>query len=202
MGFSRADGLPVAVVPSKQVNVSKPPAGGRTAGDAAGSYDRACPLKLGHVGRRVASIGHLPWRRKLVSVFAATAALGDSLPEALAKAYQSNPQLNCRTGRGRRATDEKRPARPWAGYRPQIIASLSGGLTGGAQHLLPDNTIQSATLKTMGPSGGDGDADAVSHGFKDRKQRARGGNCRCSSGSRGHCAMSVQGVLLDAVTRL
>ena len=76
--------------------------------------------------------------------FAATAASAESLPEALAKAYQTNPQLNAERAR-QRATDENVP-QALAGYRPQIIASLSGGLQA-VRNLLPDNTVQSATLK-------------------------------------------------------
>ncbi len=81
--------------------------------------------KLGHVGRRVLQWGICLGVATCVG-FAATAALGDSLPEALAKAYQSNPQLNAERAR-QRATDENVP-QALAGYRPQIIASLSGGL--------------------------------------------------------------------------
>ncbi len=76
--------------------------------------------------------------------FAATAASAESLLEALAKAYQTNPQLNAERAR-QRATDENVP-QALAGYRPQIIASLSGGLQA-IRNLLPDNTVQSATLK-------------------------------------------------------
>src|ERR1700681_1006755 len=76
--------------------------------------------------------------------FAATAAWGEALPEALAKAYQTNPQLNAERAR-QRATDENVP-QALAGYRPQIVASLSVGLPA-VRNLLPDNIIQSATLK-------------------------------------------------------
>src|SRR5258705_7610429 len=74
----------------------------------------------------------------------ATAARGEALPEAMAKAYQFNPQLNAERAR-QRATDENVP-QALAGYRPQIIASLSVGLQA-VRNLLPDNTFQSATLK-------------------------------------------------------
>ena len=56
----------------------------------------------------------------------AAAARAESLPDAMAKAYQTNPQLNAERAR-QRATDENVP-QALAGYRPQIIASLSGGL--------------------------------------------------------------------------
>src|SRR5262249_59227560 len=48
-----------------------------------------------------------------------------------------------RAGEG--ATDENVP-QALAGYRPQIIASLSAGLQQ-VRNLLPDNTVQSASLK-------------------------------------------------------
>jgi outer membrane protein len=79
----------------------------------------------------------------LPSLSASTAS-AESLPEALVKAYQTNPQLNAERAR-QRATDENVP-QALAGYRPQIIASLSGGLQA-VRNLLPDNTVQSATLK-------------------------------------------------------
>src|SRR4051794_7193707 len=70
----------------------------------------------------------------------ATAAWSETLPEALAKAYQTNPQLNAERAR-QRGTDENVP-QALAGYRPQIIATLSSGLQA-VRNLLPDNTIQS-----------------------------------------------------------
>ena len=72
------------------------------------------------------------------------AADAEALPEALVKAYQTNPQLNAERAR-QRATDENVP-QALAGYRPQIVASLSAGLQA-VRNLLPDNTIQTATLK-------------------------------------------------------
>ena len=76
--------------------------------------------------------------------FATTAALAESLPEALAKAYQTNPQLNAERAR-QRATDENVPqACPDTGRRSS--ATLTGGLQA-VRDLLPNNTIQTATLK-------------------------------------------------------
>ncbi len=82
---------------------------------------------------------------------AATAALvaidscvAESLPEALVKAYQTNPQLNAERAR-QRGTDENVP-QALAGYRPQLVASLSAGLQA-VRNVLPDNTVQSATLR-------------------------------------------------------
>src|SRR5215470_17393584 len=105
------------------------------------------------MARRDTSIGHDTTRRVLRSgiclgviacaVFAVPAA-AESLPEALARAYQTNPALNADRAR-QRATDENVP-QALAGYRPQIIASLSAGLQS-VRNLLPDNTVQTATLK-------------------------------------------------------
>jgi len=68
----------------------------------------------------------------------------ETLPEALVKAYQSNPQLNADRAR-QRGTDENVP-QALAGYKPQIVASLSAGLQA-VRNLLPDNTVQGATLR-------------------------------------------------------
>jgi outer membrane protein len=141
--------------------------------------------KLGHVGRRVLQWGICLGVATCVG-FAATAALGDSLPEALAKAYQSNPQLNAERAR-QRATDENVP-QALAGYRPQIIASLSGGLQA-VRNLLPDNTIQSATLKpwTIGVTVTQTPVQRLSRPHTACAWR----NCRCSRVAR-HCVMSVK----------
>ena len=72
------------------------------------------------------------------------AAWAENLPEALVKAYQSTPQLNADRAR-QRGADENVP-QALAGYRPQIIASLSAGLQA-VRNGLPDNTIQGATLR-------------------------------------------------------
>ncbi|WP_374725742.1 MULTISPECIES: TolC family outer membrane protein [Tardiphaga] len=77
-------------------------------------------------------------------IFAAIDARAETVSEALAKAYQSNPQLNGERAR-QRATDENVP-QAMAGYRPQVAATLSYGLQA-VRNLLVDNTIQGATLK-------------------------------------------------------
>src|SRR5882757_3514724 len=148
--------------------------------------------KLGHVGRRVLQSGICLGVATCVG-FAATAALGDSLPEALAKAYQSNPQLNAERAR-QRATDENVP-QALAGYRPQIIAGLSGGLQA-VRNLLPDNTIQSATLKpwTIGVTV----TQTLFNGFKTANS-VRVAELQVQSG-REALRNVGQGVLLDAVT--
>jgi outer membrane protein len=125
--------------------------------------------------------------------FAATAARAEALPEALAKAYQSNPQLNAERAR-QRATDENVP-QALAGYRPQIVASLSGGLQA-VRNLLPDNTVQSATLKpwTIGVTV----TQTLFNGFKTANS-VRVAELQVQSG-REALRNVGQGVLLDAVT--
>jgi outer membrane protein len=147
--------------------------------------------KVGHVGRRVLQSGICLGVATCVG-FAATAALGESLPEALAKAYQSNPQLNAERAR-QRATDENVP-QALAGYRPQIVASLSGGLQA-VRNLLPDNTVQSATLKpwTIGVTV----TQTLFNGFKTANS-VRVAELQVRSG-REALRNVGQGVLLDAV---
>ena len=99
-------------------------------------------LIAGHVLSSSIRLGVAAWVG--FGIFGTVAARAETVPEALAKAYQSNPQLNAERAR-QRATDENVP-QALAGYRPQIVASLSGGLQA-VRNLLPDNTVQSATLK-------------------------------------------------------
>src|ERR1700742_1127543 len=101
--------------------------------------------KVGDLGRHMLRSGICLAATWLVtSLGAPTGAQAESLSEALVKAYQNNPQLNAERAR-QRATDENLP-QALAGYRPQIVASLSYGLPA-VRNLLPDNTIQGATLK-------------------------------------------------------
>ena len=98
---------------------------------------------IGDVARRVLLSGIGP-AALACAVLASAAARAESLPEALVKAYQTNPQLNAERAR-QRATDENVP-QALAGYRPQIIAGLSVGLQA-VRDQLPGNVIQTATLK-------------------------------------------------------
>jgi outer membrane protein len=125
--------------------------------------------------------------------FAAVAAQAEALPEALAKAYQSNPQLNAERAR-QRATDENVP-QALAGYRPQIVASLSAGLQS-VRDLLPNNTIQTASLKpwTIGITV----TQTLFNGFKTANS-VRVAELQVRSG-REALRNVGQGVLLDAVT--
>jgi outer membrane protein len=125
--------------------------------------------------------------------FIVTTASAESLPEALAKAYQTNPQLNAERAR-QRATDENVP-QALAGYRPQIVASLSAGLQA-VRNLLPDNTVQSATLKpwVIGVTV----TQTLFNGFKTASS-VRVAELQVQSG-REALRNVGQGVLLDAVT--
>lgn len=117
----------------------------------------------------------------------------ETLPEALAKAYQSNPQLNADRAR-QRGTDENVP-QALVGYRPQIVASLSAGLQA-VRNLLPDNTVQGATLRpwTIGVTV----TQVLFNGFKTANS-VRVAEFQVQSG-REALRNTGQGVLLDAVT--
>src|SRR6188472_2422244 len=93
-----------------------------------------------------------------------------------------------------RASDENVP-QALAGYRPQIIASLSGGLQA-VRNLLPDNTIQSATLKPW--QIGLTVTQTLFNGFKTANS-VRVAELQVQSG-REALRNVGQGVLLDAVT--
>jgi outer membrane protein len=128
-----------------------------------------------------------------LAVLAALPARAEDLSEALAKAYRTNPQLNAERAR-QRATDENVP-QALAGYRPQIIASLSGGLQQ-VRNLLPDNTIQTATQKpwTIGVTV----TQTLFNGFRTANS-VRVAEMQVKSG-REALRNVGQGVLLDAVT--
>ena len=120
-------------------------------------------------------------------------AAAESLPDALARAYQTNPLLNAERAR-QRATDESVP-QALAGYRPQIVATLSAGLQQ-VRNLLPDNTVQSATLKPW--QIGVTVTQVLFNGFKTANS-VRVAELQVSSG-REALRNVGQGVLLDAVT--
>src|SRR3954453_7943429 len=155
---------------------------------------------IGHVARHVLRSGiclAIATCVGLTASFAFSFAVGpaqaEGLPEALARAYQTNPQINAARAR-QRATDENVP-QALAGYRPQIIASLSGGMQA-VRNLLPDNTVQSAALKpwTIGVTV----TQTLFNGFKTANS-VRVAELQVRSG-REALRNSGQGVLLDAVT--
>jgi outer membrane protein len=148
--------------------------------------------KVGDVGKRVLRSGICLGLATCVG-FAASAARGEALPEALAKAYQNNPQLNAARAR-QRAIDENVP-QALAGYRPQIVANLGAGLQA-VRDLLVDNTVQSATLKpwTIGVTV----TQTLFNGFKTANS-VRVAELQVQSG-REALRNIGQGLLLDAVT--
>ena len=148
--------------------------------------------RVGHVARRVLRSG-ICLGAVICALFAAPAAQAESLPDALAKAYQTNPQLNAERAR-QRATDENVP-QALAGYRPQIVAGLSAGLQA-VRNLLARQHRPVRDPETLDHRG-DGDPDPVQR-LQDRQQRAGGGT---AGAVRPRSLRNVgQGVLLDAVT--
>ena len=129
----------------------------------------------------------------MLSAWFSAAARAETLNEALVKAYQSNPQINASRAQ-QRATDENVP-QALAGYRPQIVASLSAGLQP-VRNLLPDNTVQTSTLKpwTIGVTV----TQNLFNGFKTANS-VRVAEFQVLSG-REALRNTGQGVLLDAVT--
>ncbi len=125
--------------------------------------------------------------------FAASAVHAESLPEALAKAYQTNPALNAERAR-QRATDENVP-QALTGYRPQIAATLSAGLQA-VRDLLPNNVVQTANLKPW--QIGLTVTQTLFNGFKTANS-VRVAELQVQSG-REALRNVGQGVLLDAVT--
>ena len=117
----------------------------------------------------------------------------ETLQEALVKAYQSNPQLNAERAR-QRGTDENVP-QALAGYRPQIVASLSTGLQA-VRNLLPDNIVQGATLRpwTIGVT-----VNQILYNGNKTANSVRVAEFQVKSG-REALRNVGQGVLLDAVT--
>src|SRR5437762_1459808 len=128
----------------------------------------------------------------LVLAICNPASRAEGLPEALARAYQTNPQLNADRAR-QRGTDENIP-QALAGYRPQIVASLAAGLQS-VRNLLPDNTIQTANLKPwiIGVTG----TQTLFNGFR-TANNVRAAELQVQSG-REALRNVGQGVLLDAV---
>jgi outer membrane protein len=135
----------------------------------------------------------LAWPLFMAAVVAAIPASAATLADAMVKAYQSSPQLNADRAR-QRGVDENVP-QALAGYRPQIVASLGAGLQA-VRNLLPDNTVQSATLRpwTIGVTVN----QVLFNGFKTANS-VRVAEFQMHSG-REALRNTGQGVLLDAVT--
>jgi outer membrane protein len=128
-----------------------------------------------------------------LAVTVTTPARAETLADALVRTYQGNPQLNAERAR-LRGLDENIP-QALAGYRPQIIASLSAGLQA-VRVLLPDNTVQTASQRpwTIGLTVNQN----LFNGFK-TANTVRQSEAQVRSG-REALRNVGQGVLLDAVT--
>uniref|UniRef100_A0A973W0T0 TolC family outer membrane protein n=2 Tax=Bradyrhizobium septentrionale TaxID=1404411 RepID=A0A973W0T0_9BRAD len=138
------------------------------------------------------------WPRRAIIMLAvlvvqAAPSSAETLTEALVQAYQSSLQLNAERAR-QRGTDENVP-QALAGYRPQIMGSLSVGLQA-VRNTLPDNSIQGATLRpwTIGVTV----SQVLFNGFKTGNS-VRVAEFQMLSG-REALRNTGQGVLLDAVT--
>jgi outer membrane protein len=129
----------------------------------------------------------------LAAIIGAVPASAATLPDVLTKAYQASPQLNADRAR-QRGTDENVP-QALVGYRPQIVASLGAGLQA-VRNLLPDNTVQSTTLRpwTIGVTV----SQVLFNGFKTANS-VRVAEFQVLSG-REALRNTGQGVLLDTVT--
>src|SRR5256885_3723593 len=109
------------------------------------------------------------------------------------RTYQNNPQLNAERAR-LRGVDEG-VSQALAGYRPQLFATLTGGLQQ-VRVLFFDNTIQTATLRTW--TVGLTVSQTLFNGFK-TANTVRQSEAQVFSG-REALRNVGQGVLLDAVT--
>ncbi|HEX7204317.1 MAG TPA: TolC family protein, partial [Xanthobacteraceae bacterium] len=123
----------------------------------------------------------------------ATPTRAETLPEVLVRTYQGNPLLNAERAR-LRGIDETVPMAV-AAYRPQIMAMLTGGLQA-VRVLFPDNTVQTATLRTW--TIGLTVSQTLFNGFK-TANTVRQSEANVRSG-REALRNVGQGVLLDAVT--
>src|SRR6266481_1335856 len=119
-------------------------------------------------------------------------ARAETLPEALVRTYQNNPQLNAERAR-QRGTDEG-VSQALAGYRPQLLLTLTGGLQQ-VRVLFFDNTIQTQTLRTW--TIGFTVSQTLFNGFK-TANTVRQSEAQVQSG-REALRNTGQGVLLDAV---
>jgi outer membrane protein len=127
-------------------------------------------------------------------ILPAAPALAETLPEVLVRTYQGNPQLNAERAR-LRGIDETVPMAVSA-YRPQILAMLDGGLQAVRVLFFPDNTVQTATLRSW--TIGFTVSQTLFNGFK-TANTVRQSEANVRSG-REALRNVGQGVLLDAVT--
>jgi outer membrane protein len=116
-----------------------------------------------------------------------------TLPDALARVYQGNPQLNAERAK-LRATDENIP-QALAGYRPQLAGQASVGYQT-LKNGYPDGTTQSANLKPW--MAGITVTQPLFNGFRTANS-VRQAESQVGSGREG-LRNVVQGVFIDAVT--
>ena len=128
-----------------------------------------------------------------VSVALAEPLRVETLPDALVRTYQGNPQLNAERAR-LRGVDEGVP-QALSAYRPQLLLTLTGGLQQ-VRVLFFDNTIQTATLHTW--TIGFPVSQTLFNGFK-TANTVRQSEAQVLS-AREALRNTGQGVLLDAVT--
>ena len=150
---------------------------------------RPLALLLDASRRRVCQPGYVV---ALFLLSLAGPARAETLPEALVRTYQGNPQLNAERAR-LRGIDETVP-QALSGYRPQIMAILTGGLQQ-VRVLFPDNTVQTATLRTW--TIGLTVSQTLLNGFK-TANTVRQSEANVRSG-REALRNTGQGVLVDAV---
>jgi len=150
---------------------------------------RPLALLLDASRRRVCQPGYVV---ALFLLSLAGPARAETLPEALVRTYQGNPQLNAERAR-LRGIDETVP-QALSGYRPQIMAILTGGLQQ-VRVLFPDNTVQTATLRTW--TIGLTVSQTLFNGFK-TANTVRQSEANVRSG-REALRNTGQGVLVDAV---
>jgi outer membrane protein len=166
----------------------------RVAGSVLSANGRPCAIAALAAARSALRCGG----RAAIVAAAVNAALAEplrveTLPDALVRTYQGNPQLNAERAR-LRGVDEGVP-QALSAYRPQLLATLTGGLQQ-VRVLFFDNTIQTATLHTW--TVGLTVSQTLFNGFKTANS-VRQSEAQVLSG-REALRNTGQGVLLDAVT--
>jgi len=166
----------------------------RVAGSVLSANGRPCAIVALAAARSALRCGG----RAAIIVAAASVALAEplrveTLPDALVRTYQGNPQLNAERARVR-GVDEGVP-QALSAYRPQLLATLTGGLQQ-VRVLFFDNTIQTATLHTW--TIGFTVSQTLFNGFK-TANTVRQSEAQVLS-AREALRNTGQGVLLDAVT--
>jgi len=143
--------------------------------------------------RVIPIVFHRAWLALAIAALLPCAARAESLPDALVRAYQDNPQLNAERAK-LRGTDEN-VSQALSGYRPQVTVGLSSGLIA-VRNLLPDSTSQSTLLKPW--TAGITVNQTLFNGFK-TSSTVRQAEAQVKAGREALRAVE-QGVLLDGAT--